>query len=509
MRNYKRSTFVPLIGCVIIVSACQGADDTNVHSEIPPWTTQDFYDAIDEDDAKQVQLYLSDSTRATKEYLGYYLLDYALEQERNDIAMMMVEAGAGVNTLPAVTHDNLEIVEAMLKNGVKPRGAWLAAERGNIAMLRLLLEHGEKDLSTKTAARNGELDAVKLLIEHGAQPEGLHDAVVKDHEDVVKLLLDSGADPNELDRYPFGRENLGVPYKFIDEFLSPLHYAVIVQSRAMVKLLLENGADPNVAPREITLLQVPSDFERWPSVLETATGSEGGDDEILALLKLHGASSTAVHDDEDIEREKELYKAASVKRHTRVLELLEEGVKPTVFGEFYYAFSEERYQPKLVQAFVEAGADPDDYRFGYPYGPASMALNNGDVENFKRLIEAGAQTDTFSTRYVYRKIACVKGLNEAIVYLWDLDFEEIGSEIWIAVNYGHTHMVEFLLARGSRPDNLKTAVEDEHVEIVKMLLAAGADPDQTDGSDEKTLHQLAADTGNQDIIDMLKKASAD
>lgn len=510
MRKYVKTTLIALVwfGTSWTVSLSLLADTPIEDFEIPPWTTVDFYDAIDRDDVKQIQEYLADSKRANKEFLSFYLLNYALELERDHIARLMVEAGAGENTLLAVQHENLQMLEEMLKRGVEPRGASVATERGDIHMVKLLLNHGEHDLNTEAVARNGQTETLKLLLDHGAEPEGLGTAILHGHEDVVELLLDSGADPNELDRYPLGIGDLEIPVEYWQEYLLPLHYAVLSQSVELVQMLLDSGADPNVAPPAITLYAVPSRFETWPTVLETASDPEWRDAAIVALLEKYGAKATISTEHENIELEKSLYEAAELGAKDEVHKILKKGAQPTVFGDFYYTFSSRKWNPEIVHAFIEAGVDPDDYRHGYAYTPAALALSNGDEKNFKRLMQAGANTDVFLVRYVYMKIACIEGLNDAIAYLWNLDSKEKGFAIWVAVNHGHVHTVEFLLARGSRPEHLRTAVEKGHTELVRMLLEAGADPNQKDNHDERSILELAQESESAEIIWMLETAGA-
>ena len=82
-----RKTFLTIssLGLVSIAGFSFNAEDACAVFELPTWTTEDFYNAIENDDAKSVQRYLSDTTRATKEFLSYYLLDYALELDREDL----------------------------------------------------------------------------------------------------------------------------------------------------------------------------------------------------------------------------------------------------------------------------------------------------------------------------------------------------------------------------------------------------------------------------------------
>ena len=263
MRNLLRATFrtISLFASVTFLNFSLIAQESIAEVELPSWTTEDFYQAIEKDDAKQVQEYVTDTKRATKEFLSYYLLEYALELERDDIAQLLVEAGAGVNTLLAVQHKNMSIFEEMLKHGVEPRGASLAAEQGNIEMFKSLLEHGEEEFNTKGAALHGQLEAIKLLLNRGAKPEGLEVAILHGHEEVAKLLLESGAEPNYFTQFPLGWRGFDVLRGYVDEYLSPLHYAVLSQSLEMVEELLQAGADPNAVPAPITF----QESRRWES----------------------------------------------------------------------------------------------------------------------------------------------------------------------------------------------------------------------------------------------------
>ena len=510
MRNYIRVPIVFLVwfGYSGLGSLSLSADTVREDFEIPPWTTEDFYDAIGRDDVKQVEEYLSDKTRSTKEFLSYYLLDYALELERDHIARAMIEAGAGVNTLSAVQHENLQLLEEMLKLGVEPRGASLAAERGDLHMLNLLLSHGEDNFSTKGAAQNGQLETLKLLLQHGADPAGLGLAILHGHKEVVRLLLESGADPNELTRHHLMQYDLDldIPLSYVIEYLSPLHYAVLLQSHELVALLLDSGANPNVVPSAITLRENRSDRSVWPTVLKTATSLKSSDPNITKLLENNGASLTVPSDEGDYSLEEALYKAANRRDYQTVVDLLEAGAQPTGFGKFFYAFS-GNYNPKIIEAFAEAGADPDIYLDHYPYTPTAMALSNRDLGNFRRFLEVGTTIDDLLIRW-YMKISCVKGLNEAIETLWSLGVERGSWELLSPVSYGHVHTVEFLLAKGIRPNFLRHAVEKARVPIVKMLLEAGADPNQTNGHDERSILELAYESESAEIIWMLETAGA-
>ncbi|MYD46560.1 MAG: hypothetical protein F4W92_09420 [Gammaproteobacteria bacterium] len=501
------------ISCIVCVarSACSFSATTSTDEfRIPKWTSEDFYIAIEKDNPRLVKRYLSDSDRSTQKFLSYYLLDYALELERDHIAMLLVEAGAGVDTRSAVRYENVQILNEMLKRGINPAGLSLAAERGNVDIVRVLLNHGEDALITEDTVRNGHLETLKLLLDHGAEPDGLEIAILRGHHEVAKLLLEFNADPNEITRLTVKDwEEIDFPPPYTFEYLSPLHYAVLNQSLDLVEAMLEAGADPNVAPRAITLLEHRSSDEDWPTVLQTAQDPEWGDDAIAQLLIEHGAEPHVLNSGEDAQLEIDLFKAAEEWDYEEVIRLLDLGAKPVGFGSFYYDYS-ERYNPKLIQAFVEAGADPNvfnDRAGGLMYTPTALTLMNGDVDNFNRFIQAGAEISS-SLRGWYMKIALVNGLDDALEILWSLGEERRYIDIQGPINHGILRTAKTLLSKGARPRGLRTAVEDEHEGIVKALLEAGADPDELDEYDERSILELAIENGNREIIDMLREAGA-
>ncbi|MCY3883327.1 MAG: ankyrin repeat domain-containing protein [Gammaproteobacteria bacterium] len=473
----------------------------NPKLEIPSWTTEDFYEAIEQNDLAQIQQYLADESRATTEFLSYYMLDYALELERNDAARLMIGAGAGISTLSAVQHGNLAIVKELLNHGVEPRGVSLAAQSGNLQLVKLLLDFGESNINTEGAAKNGKLRALKLLLDAGAEPRGLCSALINGHKNAAELLLQSGADANEVSR-TYYRD---LP-RYRWDYLTPLHCAVISGVLEQVELLLKHGAIPNITPP--TELFAFDDGERsrsWTPLLDLATDPEFEDDQIVTVLKESTVTKETSNTGGKFRLEEALYRAAGDWNHDRVLELIEMGAQPSGFGSFYYDYSEQ-YDPRIIEAFFDAGASPIVYnKYGPMYSPPALTLMNGDVDNYRRFVSTAL--DSWPLPW-YMKIACVNGLTEAIELIWEQGLPRSCGEQSIGTNYGHVHMIEFLLSRGARPVELRRAVEEEHSEIVRMFLEAGADPNESDDFDERSILEVASEKNNDEIIDMLKVAGA-
>lgn len=348
-------------------------------------------------------------------------------------------------------------------------------------------------------------------MQHGAKPNGLGIASLHGHFDVAKLLLEAGADPDALTRQHLEKFDLefDIPKRYLFEYLSPLHYAVLSRSYELVELLLENGADSNIAPNAVTLRENPSSRQSWPTVLQVATDLlDSGDTSIAKLLIDNGASTLLSVDDDDIQLERELYRAANNRDYKEVVRLIEAGARPTGFGDFYPSRFRKPYNPKIISAFFDAGADPNSYRGrSFMDDPTALTLQNGDIDNFRRFAKSGIDIYEPALSW-YAKITCVEGLNEALEILWSLGIARGSWELVIPVNYGHVHMVEFLLAKGIRPEFLRRAVKHERVEIVRLLLEAGADPNEPDDHDEWSILEIAMELENDEVASLLKAAGA-
>ncbi len=154
----------------------------------------------------------------------------------------------------ATHHDDLEIVELLLRAGANVKAATrygvtpltLACTNGNGALVERLLDAGADpnlplpggETPLMTAARTGRLAAVKALLSRGASVDGKDDvrgqtalmwAAADGHADVVQTLIASGADVNR--RLPSG--------------FTPFLFAVREGRLAVVRVLLEAGVNVN------------------------------------------------------------------------------------------------------------------------------------------------------------------------------------------------------------------------------------------------------------------------
>lgn len=202
--------------------------------------SEELLQAIYKEDVKQVKAILQKNADAN--YTNLYSvngLSLAAENGHFEIFQMLVKKGAdfkkNVNGEPllitASRSGSLEIVEWLLKNGVKPNVKcsrkytpllW-AVNEGHVKICRALIKSGaDMKVSLKSgmspiflAARNGHLETVNLLIESGCNIKETIDkrrgggrapdagttplrlAVLNGHFEVAVRLLEAGADANE------------------------------------------------------------------------------------------------------------------------------------------------------------------------------------------------------------------------------------------------------------------------------------------------------------------------
>jgi ankyrin repeat protein len=262
-----------LLLMVMFIGSCERklTESTELIEPIGPMkpteTTKSIHQAVADDDIGQVQLHISSGTDldARDETLQTPLHYAALRGHRN-VAELLIANGADVNA-----EDN---------EGITPLHR--ATEKHHTDVAELLLAKGA-DVNAKTtdkeetpliwAAYYGYNDVAELLIANGADVnaednEGitpLHRATEKHHMDVAELLLAKGADVNA---------------KTTDKEETPLIWAAYYGYNDVAELLINKGADINVKDQ----------LGRTPM----AVAKEKGRDEVLELLRKHGAEVSAL-----------------------------------------------------------------------------------------------------------------------------------------------------------------------------------------------------------------------
>ena len=195
------------------------------------------------------------------------VLHEAAKQDKQEIAVYLIQHGAEVNTKNrdgdtplyyAARNNSVEVAKLLLehsaevntKNKYGDTPLYYAARHNSVEVAKLLLEHSA-EVNTKNkygdtplyyAARHNSVEVAKLLLEHSAEvntkdKDGdtpLYWAARHNSVEVAKLLLEHSAEVNTKD-------NNG---------LTPLYWAARHNSVEVAKLLLEHSAEVNTKDRD-------------------------------------------------------------------------------------------------------------------------------------------------------------------------------------------------------------------------------------------------------------------
>jgi ankyrin repeat protein len=345
---------------------------------------------------------------------GSTALAWAVHNNDNGMVKTLLEAGAdtklaneyGVSPLHlACSNQNVELVSVLLKAGADPDAATWSGET-----------------ALMSCANSGVAQAVKEMLSSGANPnlkESRQDqtalmwAAAEDHPDVIKALIEGGADVNAKSRLIPASEPfiVKVPSSFGQNFpktvrfrkesggFTPLMFAAQKGGVETARLLIEAGADVNYATRE----------EGSALVVATAAGHQD-----FALLLLDNGADPNAKDGWGI---RPLHYAV----HEGVL--IMNGYARTNTDHLGW---ERRNMPELVEALLDAGADPEarvessfsflDHKFirgneDPPQidiigaTPLLLAAASGDTASMRILVEKGqadkkARTDSGATLFM-------------------------------------------------------------------------------------------------------------
>jgi uncharacterized protein len=258
---------------------------------------------------------------------GTTALNWAIEQNRTDIAQALIAAGADVNAsnhfsmtplAVALTNGNSAMTEMLLKAGANPRvpvpelGTPLlaAAHMGNTNAIKALLRAGVDVNETETAsgqtalmhaANEGHADAVKSLIAGGAdvkkrsskEETALFFAVRKGSTSVVDALLAAGADVNERAGSNAANNRRNNSSKADVPGDSMLVVAIANAHFSLADFLLEKGADPNLLGANWTALHALARVRNYEEMQYPPPKITPGDLDSLELAKhliQHGAN---------------------------------------------------------------------------------------------------------------------------------------------------------------------------------------------------------------------------
>ncbi len=174
------------------------------------------------------------------------------------IIRKIIKAGADLNARGrwnwrplsvAADAGELEIASILIAHRAKPNSdaAAAALEQGHDDVARMLIDAGAK-VSLCQAVKCGHIPVVRRMIQEGADLDASDDdssrfplilAIENDRPEIVEMLLAAGADVNAQTPVHHGRE-----YVYGGD--TPLNEAVSCGSAKLVKLLLNYGADPDM-----------------------------------------------------------------------------------------------------------------------------------------------------------------------------------------------------------------------------------------------------------------------
>ena len=232
-----------------------------------------------------------------------------------------------------------------------------------------------------------------------------------------------------------------------------------------------------------------------------------------------------------------LWQALENKDVERIMELIAEGESVNVVldmdGELQgitpLMVVAEQFGPEICQVFIDAGADVNASA-SRGYCPITWALKGNRVDNFKLLMEAGANPDPLEDGddgFSPLSMAAKHGLNEAVQELlkkhvninWTNDSGH--TALREAVNSGHNFCVQMLLQAGAIPSTydsdgfspIHNAASSGYKDIVKMLLDAGVDVDFPFSDSAENAGETALNSacwfGHMEVIKTLVERGAD
>ena len=443
------------------------------------------------------------------------LVTAAAGQEAGEVRRLVAE-GVDVNTaradgatalLWAAHWDDVDAVDLLLGAGADVNAAddhgvtplERAAENASLAVVQRLLDAGANANAAQasgltplmTAARTGSVAVVRALVGHGADVNAVtHEtrssalmwAVSEPHPEIVRLLLDAGADPR---------------ISTIKGF-TPLMFAARNGDIATAEALLAAGVDVNEPSADGThvlpfaIVSAQDAFARF--LLEQGADPNST---INGIPALHAAAGNVAMWLDDWYR-----------RHGR--------------GGLYAGLGARRLspaqRPPLVQALLDAGADPDGRittsamvmsYIGYPKKGAfePFACGTGDLRGATPLWVAaydlngtGGQSHVFAVMPSFTS-STVEVLRVLI---------EAGADQHLTTVDGTT---PFMAAAGLGPATYtprqprgERAVSSE--DAVRYLHEAGADINATNEANFTALHG-AAFRGMNEVIEYLVEHGAD
>lgn len=398
-----------------------------------------------------------------------------------------------------ISGDGVEL-ERLLKGGADanvfmPDGTTAlakAAERGQLDLVTCLLSHGADPSlpgagtsPLHEAARRGHIDVVRVLIENGASPNNggstspLMLAAAEGDEPMVTALVELGADVNAID----------------SSGLSVLAHAASRSQTAVVEALLALGAEPDRPTGEshATPLEIAARELDTPSVLALLRAGASPWPMYRARFALMIPNNGSVFivppwavGDVLSRRDLSVGDCSSVSdRYWDQMEL-RNGKTPLMFwaangfveqvrhllakgadvhrvdrdGDDVLGYAVSRRSPEVLEALLEAGANPNASSSLLGRGIIASVLHvaaaTGWAEGVRALLEQGADPGARATGGITPlMLAAGAGRDECVRLLSDhgVDLNAFDADgdraLFYAASNGHTGTVQLLLSLGA------------------------------------------------------------
>ena len=437
------------------------------------------------------------------------LLGHGADADRQDFFgrnPLMPAAGAGC----------LETVKLLLEKGANLHSCdrlgqtplHCAAKGDHIDVVKFLLQR-KANLFARTFSGEAVLhqatllELVIFLTEQGAdihardasETTPLHMAAGKGQSDTVKYLITCGAEVNSRDRYD----------------KTALYYAIQRNHAATAKILIESGC-------EVKLRDYAGHCVDDEGVLETA--ARRGLTDVFRLLLDKGVPVDALSGD----RQTPLMAAAKAGHCGMVVFLLDQGAN--INGCDSLNVKKRKHNNADHKGSVIEGSDCEKEKFVFNQTPLYCALEAGQGEVAKLLIEQGADTsDSDGKTHSLAELAALHGLSDVFHLLTkdkSFHFNKIKDGetlLTSAARHGDFDSVKFLLQNGadvnaknsSGDTALSCAVQSSAVpdfEIVKLLLAFDAKVNTRNDKCETPL-LIAAEKNADKVANLLVEHGCD
>lgn len=307
------------------------------------------------------------------------------------------------------------------------------------------------------------IDAIeikRLQKEEAQRNRDLLDAVNRSDKDVAQKLIENGADVNYIGYINLTNKSL-------------LQIAIENHDKEMISLLIKKGADVNLINDGKTPLDVAED------------------DEIITILKEHGAKTKA-----EVDKTKEEFINACLDNNVAYVKNMLEKNKQLAntakdeHGMTVLIMASINGNKEIVELLISSGADVNMQCEAIQNENALIcAAYSGHKEIVELLLANGATINARKSDGMDALMwASSRGYKDVAELLIDKgadvnskDYEGF-SPLMLAAQEGHIHLVEFLINKGAKVNAenyyggtaIKLAYKGKHFDIVELLERNGA-----------------------------------